>query len=107
MSEASGIDKQIPAYDKLLQETARVSWAEIERMFAVGRVIEVASALDLIKVAEAFAEDDKDSVRAWMQAEQVGLLSDASASRWAGGLNLDLWAVVVSPWVLVQQRLSV
>ena len=104
MSETSHNDKQIPTYDKLLGETARVSWAEIERMFALGRVIEVAAALDLIKVAEAFAEDDKDRVRGWMQAQKLGHLADDNAARWASDTTLDLWAVVVNPWVLVQER---
>lgn len=104
MSESSQNDKQIPTYDKLLRETARVSWAEIERMFALGRVIEVAPALDLIEVAEAMAEDDKDTVRGWMQAQKLGHLADENAARWASDDGLDLWAVVVSPWVLVQER---
>lgn len=95
---------EIPTYDKLLGETARVSWAEIERMFAVGRVVEVAEPLDLIDVAQAFADDDKDRVRDWMQAGQVGHLADHNAARWAADNFLELWAVVVSPWVLVQER---
>ncbi len=97
-------ETEIPTYDKLLGETARVSWAEIERMFAVGRVIEVAAGLDLIQVAQAFADDDKDRVRAWMMADQLGHLGDDNAARWANESGLDLWAVVVSPWVLVQER---
>lgn len=94
----------IPAYDKLLAETAQVGWAEIERLFAVGKVVQVTDGLDLIAVAAAFADDDKDQVRQWMQAEQVGLLSDDCAQAWSRLTQPCLWAVVVSPWVLVQQR---
>lgn len=96
---------EIPAYDKLLAETARVSWAEIERLFAAGKVVEVAAGLDLIAVAEAFSNDDKDQVRQWMQQDQVGLLCDDSAQSWSKQAEPSLWAVVVNPWVLVQQRL--
>ncbi len=104
MSATGDQTPDIPAYDKLLAETARVSWAEIERLFAAGKVVEVAASLDLIEVAAAFAQDDKDQVRQWMQAEQVGLLSDESAAMWAGLDEAALWAVVVNPWVLVQHR---
>lgn len=90
-------------WGKLAAETARVQWKEIERLYAAGKVIEVAASLDLVDVATAFAADDKASVRDWMQAEQVGLLRDETAIGWAGGAD-NLWGVVVSPWVLVQQR---
>ncbi|MGJ8669424.1 MAG: DUF2288 family protein [Oceanococcus sp.] len=105
MSEEQILGGEIPVYDKLHAETARVSWAEIERLFAAGKVVEVAAALDLIEVAAAFADDDKDQVRIWMQAEQLGLLADESAARWSALDDAALWAVVVNPWALVQQRL--
>ena len=104
MADQQDRQQDIPVYDKLHAETARVGWAEIERLFAAGKIVEVGSGLDLIDVAAAFADDDKDRVRQWMQAEQLGLLCDESAKRWSGESEIELWAVVVSPWVLVQQR---
>jgi len=94
----------VPVYDKLLGETARVSWGELERLFAAGNVIQVAAGLDLIEVARVFAEDETAQLRSWMQAEQVGYLDDATAVRWSSGNDEDLWGVVVRPWVLVQER---
>lgn len=91
-------------YDKLLTETARVSWPEIERLFAVGRVVQVGSKLDLVEVGNAFAKDDTMQLREWMQMGQAGLLDDDNAMRWSRDSALELWAVVVRPWVLVQER---
>ena len=104
MTDEPNSTGEIPAYDKLLTETARVTWGEIERLFAAGKVVEVADGVDLIEVAAAFADDNKDMVRTWMQAEKLGLLTDDSAQAWASEAEPSLWAVVVNPWVLVQQR---
>lgn len=93
-----------PAYQKLLGETARLSWGEIERLFGAGKVVRVAGELDLVAVAKAFADDDAPALRDWMQSAAVGLLDDATAVRWSTEASADLWGVVVRPWVLVQER---
>ncbi len=93
-------------YEKLLGETARVTWLELERLFAAGCVIRVGPELDLIEVGRVFAEDDSHQLRQWMQAEQAGYLDDQTAARWACDEQAKLWAVVVRPWVLVQERIA-
>lgn len=89
----------------LNRETARIAWPELERMFAAGRLLAVAPELDLVSVAAALAEDRKDLFSGWLQRCQVEPLSDSCAGRWADG-EPELWAVVVAPWVLVQERSS-
>lgn len=94
----------LPLRDRLNLETARITWPELERYFAGGNVIHVASALDLIEVATGMAEDNAPAIKQWMTAQQVGLLNDATALQWVTNQPDNLWAVVVAPWVLVQQR---
>lgn len=103
-SPASSTETQPTLYEKLLGETARVSWPELERLFAAGRVLRVAASLDLIEAASAIAEDRAEDMKAWMAKDRVGLLDDETAQRWAGNADCDLWGVVVRPWVLVQER---
>lgn len=91
-------------YANLLGETARIGWAEIMPFFAKGQVLWVAPSLDLVAVAEAIAEDRGQEVAAWMQAGQLQRLSDEQASSWSESDPDNLWAVVLSPWVLVQAR---
>ena len=91
-------------YDKLLTETARVSWPELERLFAAGRVVKIATGLDLVETARVFADDDANTLRDWMRSDQAGVLDDETAARWASDESAELWAVVVRPWVLVQER---
>jgi hypothetical protein len=88
---------------KLNGETSRMQWAELQRFFASGAVIVVSDALDLIDVAARIACDDKQAVAQWMAENRLGKVSDVQASAWLEA-DATLWAVVVRPWILVQQR---
>ncbi len=88
---------------KLNGETAKVSWAELQRHHARGTVVRVAGELDLVEVAVAMAQDNGAQVGKWMQAGQLGKVSDEEAHDWLAR-DPDLWSVVVAPWVLVQER---
>lgn len=89
---------------KITGETARIHWHELQKFYAAGAVIEVAAGLDLVDVAYAFATDDKSLVGGWLQDGQLQRVEDARASQWHQH-NAELWAVVVSPWVLVQDKI--
>ena len=97
--------EQPPRYTKadLLQETARISWQELERHFARGVVLQADPALDLVEVATCFANDDRAAVEAWLTAGQIRHLSTEVARDW-NARDPELWASVVAPWVVVQER---
>ena len=86
---------------KLNLETARLSWTELARYFAGGRLVRVDADLDLLEVAEAMAEDHSARVSCWLEAGAVASVSDDEARRWHAA-DAQLWAVVIKPWVLVQ-----
>lgn len=90
-------------YAKLLGETAPISWQELQPFFARGALLLVEGSLDLIVVAQAVAENDQSKVTAWLAAEQLSKVEDNRAQDL---LTRDplLWAVVVAPWILVQER---
>lgn len=88
---------------QLTGETARAKWTELQRFFAKGALILVNSSLDLVDVAAHIACDDSASVQAWMATAKVAKLDDATAADWHSR-NPALWAVVVAPWILVQER---
>jgi hypothetical protein len=58
--------------------------------------------LDLIDVAYQFSIDNKDQVTEWMQNNQIALVSDQQALKWLEA-DINVWAVVVKPWILVQE----
>ncbi|WP_297529182.1 DUF2288 domain-containing protein [Thiohalobacter sp.] len=88
---------------ELLAQTARVTWPELERHFARGLVIRVAPELDLIAVGRDFAAGDRAAVEAALATGALARLGPAEARHWAADAP-ELWALVVAPWVLVQER---
>ncbi|SKA85221.1 hypothetical protein SAMN02745130_02594 [Thiothrix eikelboomii] len=94
---------ELPLRTRLNLETGRITWQELGFFFARGRVLQVAADLDLIEVASALANDEAPQVSAWLKTQQLSVLSDLTAKAWAGD-DQQLWAVVVAPWVVVQQR---
>ena len=90
-------------YAKLLGETASITWSELQPFFAKGALLWVELPLDLIEVAEAVAENDAARVSAWLAEGQVGKVSETKALELVE-TDPVLWAVVVAPWVLIQNR---
>jgi hypothetical protein len=93
--------KDTELHDKINQETARVPWSELERHFAHGSVIWVSDALDLVEAAMRIAHDDKATIARWMAEGKIAKVSDVQAQSWQAA-DVQLWASVVSPFVLVQ-----
>ena len=86
---------------KVNLETAQIAWKELQRYFARGDALVVAADLDLVEVAYQMSQDNASLIQQWMAAGQLGKVSDEQAKGWLAADEI-LWAVVVSPWVLVQ-----
>ena len=93
-------------YAKLLVETAAISWQELQPFFARGALLWVDGRQDLVVVAEALASNDQTKVKQWMEQGVLGKLEDGQAEDLLAR-DPQLWAVVVAPWVLVQEKASV
>lgn len=94
-------NSQIPLETELNLETGRIAWRELQRFFAGGLALAVSSDLDLVKVGAELARDNAPQWSKWMDAGQVGLVSDDQAQAWYEA-DAQVWALVVRPWVLVQ-----
>lgn len=88
---------------KVNSETARLPWRELEKHFAQGNVVWVANELDLVEVAVRISHDDKATIVQWMADCKVAKVSDQQALSWQAA-DASLWAVVVSPFILVQEE---
>jgi hypothetical protein len=87
---------------KITAETAQISWLDLQKFYAAGDVLQVSVQLDLVEVAFAFAKDAKSEVTAWLAQGQLGRVEPDQAQAWYQQ-QTTLWAVVISPWVLVQE----
>lgn len=88
---------------RLNTETARINWRELERHYARGVLMTVAAEMDLVMTAAHMARDDKVIIEACMEKGHLYPTTDENARDWHER-DPDLWAVVVAPWVLVQER---
>ena len=88
---------------KIISETARINWLELQKFYAAGHVISVEPNLDLVDVAFAFSRDDKTQVADWLATAGISRTSEQQAQQWFDA-KAELWAVVISPWVLVQHK---
>ena len=86
---------------KVNLETGLIAWRELQRFFASGVAFQVGNDLDLVEVAWQISEDNRAQVEQWLQAGQLGKVSDEQAQAWFE-TDAEVWAVVVSPYLLVQ-----
>ncbi|HEY5790101.1 MAG TPA: DUF2288 domain-containing protein [Gammaproteobacteria bacterium] len=87
---------------KLNLETARIGWKALEHLFAAGSVLVVRPGDDLVEVATQMARDNREAVAGWLADGTLAQVGDAQALAWHQA-EAELWAVVVKPFVLVQQ----
>lgn len=88
---------------KLNLETSRIAWHDLQVYYARGHVVKVAPELDLLDVAAELSADNKAQFERWLAEEKVGDVAPDLARHWYDE-NTELWAVVIAPWVLVQDR---
>ena len=90
---------------KVNLETAQIAWKELQRFFASGAAIHVSNELDLVEVAFQMSQDNAELIQLWMVSGKLGRVTDEQAAAWFA-MDALVWAVVVSPWVLVQPSSS-
>ena len=87
--------------NKLNQETGKISWRELQPHFARGSVFHVERNADLVELALQISHDNKVLVQNYLSSGRLNKMSDESAACYR---DEDIfWAVVVAPWVLVQE----
>jgi hypothetical protein len=90
-------------FSELNLETAKIAWNELQRFFAAGSLIWVDASLDLVQVAVEIAQDNKQYIEEQMNLDTIKPVEDEQAKSWQD-TQPNLWAVVVKPWVLVQEK---
>jgi len=88
---------------KLNLETGKIDWSELQRHFARGAVISVSADLDLIEAAIKFTHDDRSVIEDWLTIEKIKRADDDNARQWEHKQPI-FWAIVIAPWILVQEQ---
>ena len=87
---------------RLNGETAKIEWHQLQKHYATGSVVAVDKGFDLIKVAIALNQDDTEKVKQWLAEGKVSDVSNQQAQTWYDQNSL-VWALVLPPFVLVQE----
>lgn len=87
--------------EKILAETAKIPWLELQRFFAQGSVLVLDADQDLVAVAIMFAEDNTEELEPLLQSLKLKQPSNDQARSWYEN-DAHVWSVVVAPYVLVQ-----
>jgi hypothetical protein len=87
---------------RLNGETAKIEWHQLQKHYATGSIIAVDIGFDLIKVAIALHQDDTAQVKRWLTEGLLSEVSDQQAQAWYDQNSL-VWALVIPPFVLVQE----
>lgn len=88
--------------DLLNAQTGKLSWPELARHFARGVVLRVSAEQDLLDVATCLVRDQAGEVERMYEQGLVRRALDDDARVWQEN-DSKFWAVVVAPWVLVQE----
>jgi hypothetical protein len=86
---------------KIVGETAKAPWKELERFYAQGVLILVDNTLDLVEVGYTLSIDNADQIKQWMDDGLLKRNFDQQAIKWEKE-NAEVWTVVIRPWVLIQ-----
>jgi hypothetical protein len=89
--------------EKLHSETALMHWLDLQTFFAKGVVLYVDKSLNLVETAVLFADDKVDELAPQVNSELITQPSNDQARAWYAK-NIELWTVVVAPYVLVQEQ---
>ena len=86
---------------KIVAETAKISWRELEKFYAQGKLILVSETLNLVDVGYSISLDDATKIIEWMEEGLLVKEFNNQAKAWHKE-DAEVWSVVVHPWVLVQ-----
>ena len=102
MTSDSEPDHELSLAQKLNLETGKMEWSELQTYFARGIVIVVAQGQDLVKTAVDLTDDNKSQIEKMIQRGDIARANDDHARDWLEREPL-FWAVVITPWVVVQE----
>ncbi|MCK5889881.1 MAG: DUF2288 domain-containing protein [Methylococcales bacterium] len=86
-------------------ETSQIAWHELQRFFASGLAISVSKNIDLVEAAYQVSQDNKEQVEQWLADNIIAPVSDQQALKWYEE-DTRVWAVVIKPWVFVQESMN-
>ena len=87
---------------KLNRDTAKINWSALQEHHQKEAVIRGENSQDLVTVAGEFVQDNHSQVKEWLDQGAIAKVGIERGQQWLED-DIELWAVVVAPWILVQE----
>jgi hypothetical protein len=82
-------------------------WFSLRAHLERGGVIVIDNFLDLVEVALKVANDDSKAIEGWITSGQIGKPTAEQIEKWDAEKGKQFLCLIVSPFVLVQEKLPV
>ena len=89
--------------ERLQAELDLVSWLDVARHYAFGRLFCVSEQTDIIEVAVAMAEDRSSELKPWLEQGRLRIVNDKDAQAWTRDQERSFNMLIVRPFVLIQE----
>ena len=97
------MSEQIESFKR---DLAEVCWRELKIHLQRDAIITVSTALDIITVAEAVANDNKAAVADWIDNNQLGKPTEDQLKSWEENQEKPFKMLIVQPFILIQDILD-
>ena len=88
--------------EKLEGEAGPADWKVLKPHFLRGAIITISPELDIIDAGVRIATDDTAQIEVWMSEGKITRPTQTDADAWEK-TDLEMTALVIAPFVLVQQ----
>lgn len=89
--------------EKLAQDVADISWKDLQPHAKRDAIIIVQPELDLTEVALAIAEDNTAVVQGWIGTQSITKPTAQQLTDWNQTLDKQFMALIVQPFVIIQE----
>ena len=96
----------IPSREELTLLLDEADWGCLRAHLARGGLIFINSSLDLIDVAINITCDNTDIIEKWITDDKIGKPTEDQINSWDDDKQKLFAMLIVSPYVLIQERLS-
>jgi len=95
----------IPTKEELALTIDESEWSWLRPHLDRGGLVLVNEGLDLAEAALKLATDDTESIEQWIRDGKISKPSDAQITKWNDDKQKRFAMLIVSPFVLIQERL--
>ncbi len=97
----------VPSKEELALAIDEADWGSLRAHLYRGGLILVDDSLDLADTAHKVASDDVEVIKLLIEQGVIGKPSDAQIKSWDGDMDRKFAMLIVSPYILFQEKMPI